>query len=116
MADILNILKIIAALGTIVTWLFSLIKPLSVRGFTRLEVTEPRGITEICAVLGGFLIALGVAAPLLFGNMDMFLMLELAFCGVAAVRVFSMFLDKSPMQSNFNSLIKEVILGIILIL
>jgi len=68
------ILKIIASLGTIATGLFSLIKPLSVRAFTGLEVAGPRGITEICAVLGGFFIALG-AAPLLFRSPDMFLML-----------------------------------------
>ena len=115
MTNLLNVLKIIAALGTIATGLFSLVKPLSVRAFTGLEVTGPRGVTEIRAVLGGFFIALG-AAPLLFRNTDMFLMLGSAYCGVAAVRAFSMFLDKSLTQSNYISLAAEVILGIILIL
>ena len=115
MSNILNILKVIAALGTIATGLFSLIKPLSVRAFTGLEVTGSRGITEIRAVLGGFFIALG-AAPLAFRNPDMFLMLGFAYFGVAVVRAVSMFLDKSLMQSNYISLTTEVILGFILVL
>ena len=114
MANLLNVLKIIAALGTIATGLFSLVKPLSVRAFTGLEVAGPRGITEIRAVLGGFFVALG-AAPLIFGITGMFLMLGFAYCGVAAVRAFSMVFDKSLMRSNYISLAAEVILGIILI-
>jgi hypothetical protein len=115
MANILNTLKIIAALGTIATGLFSLIKPLSVRAFTGLEVASSRGITEIRAVLGGFFIALG-AAPLLFRNPGMFLMLGFAYFGVAIVRMVSMFLDKSFVTSNYISLATEVVLGIILVL
>ena len=111
----INLLKIIAALGTIVTGLFSLIKPLSVRAFTGLEVAGPRGITEIRAVLGGFFIALG-AAPLVLNRPDMFLMLGLAYFGVAVVRAVFMFLDKSLVRSNYISLATEVILGIILVL
>jgi hypothetical protein len=72
-----NSLKIIAALGIIAMELFSLVKPLSVRAFTGLEVAGPCGITEIRAVLGGFFIALG-AAPLFFKSPDRFLMLGLA--------------------------------------
>ena len=115
MGNILNILKTIAALGTIATGLFSLIKPLSVRTFTGLDVVGPRGITEIRTVLGGFFIALG-AAPLLFRNPGMFLMLGFAYFGVAIVRAVSMFLDKSFMQSNYISLATEAILGIILVI
>lgn len=111
----LNLLKIIAALGTIATGLFSLIKPLAVRGFTGLEAPGGRGITEIRAVLGGFFVALG-AAPLIFNSPDMYLMLGIAYLGVAAVRLVSMFVDKSLVQSNYISLATEVILGIILVL
>jgi hypothetical protein len=115
MANILNVLKTIAALGTIATGLYSLIKPLAVRGFTGLEVAGPRGITEIRAVLGGFFIALG-ASPLLFQSPDMFIMLGVAYLGVALVRAVSMFLDKSRVQSNYISLVTEVVLGVILVL
>jgi hypothetical protein len=109
------ILKIIAAIATIITGLISLIWPRSVRGFTGLEAPGPRGITEIRAVLGGFFIALGTV-PLIFQSAGMFLMLGLAYLGVALVRAVSIILDKSFLQSNFISLAVEVFLGLILIL
>jgi hypothetical protein len=56
---ILQILKIIVAIGTIATGLISLIRPRSVTGFTGLVPKGPRGITEIRAVLGAFFVALG---------------------------------------------------------
>jgi hypothetical protein len=110
-----NFLKIIAALATIATGLYSLVKPLSVRAFTGLEVAGPRGITEIRAVLGGFFIVLG-AAPLFFKSPDMFLMLGLAYFGVAVTRAVSMVMDKSLVKSNFISLVSEIILGLILVI
>jgi hypothetical protein len=50
---VLEILKIIAAIGTIATGLFSLVRPRAIFGFTGLSAPGPRGITEIRAVLGG---------------------------------------------------------------
>ena len=44
---ILQVLRIVAAAGTIVTGLISLIRPRSVTGFTGLSPTGPRGVTEI---------------------------------------------------------------------
>ena len=112
--DIVQILKVIAAIGTVLTGLYSLIKPLDVRGFTGLELPGGRGITEVRAVLGGFFIALG-AAPLIFQSADMFLMLGMAYLAVGAVRAVSMFLDKSLVQSNFISLAVEILFGLILV-
>jgi hypothetical protein len=111
----LPILKLIAALATVATGIYSLVAPLKVRGFTGLELPGGRGITEVRSVLGGFFIALGVA-PLFFGSKDMYLMLGIAYLGVGAVRAISMFVDKSLVQSNFISLAVEIILGIILVL
>lgn len=111
----LQVLQIIAAVGTIITGLVSLIVPRSVQGFIGLNAPGGRGITEIRAVLGGFFIALG-ATPLIFGSQDMYLMLGIAYLVVAAVRTVSMFLDKSVLQSNIISVITEVILGVILVL
>jgi hypothetical protein len=113
--NFLSILKIIAAMATIVTGLFSMFKPHAVQDFTGLSLPAPRGVTEIRAVLGGFFIALG-AAPLIFQSRDMFLMLGLAYLGVALVRAVSIVLDKSYVRSNYISLITEIVLGIILIL
>ncbi len=112
--NLMDILKIIAALATIATGLFSLVKPRAVQDFTGLSLPAPRGVTEIRAVLGGFFIALG-AAPLVYQSRDMFLMLGLAYLAVALVRAVSIVLDKSYVQSNFISLITEIVLGIILV-
>jgi len=112
---VLQILKIIAAVGTIVTGLVSLIRPRSVQGFTGLSAPGPRGITEIRAVLGGFFIALG-AAPLILKAPAAYRMLGIAYLAVAVVRAVSMFVDRSVVQSNIISLAVEIIFGVILVL
>jgi hypothetical protein len=111
----LPILKIIAAIGTIATGLVSLIRPTAVTGFTGLSVTGPRGITEIRAILGAVFVALG-ATPLLFNVPAMYQMLGITYFVVGFVRLVSMFVDKSVVQSNVISLIVEVIFGVILVL
>ena len=112
---VLRILQIIAAIGTIVTGLVSLIWPRSVRGFTGLSAEGPRGITEIRAVLGGFFVALG-AVPLVLNVPETYRMLGIAYLVVAVVRTASMIIDKSVMQSNIISVVVEIIFGVILIL
>jgi hypothetical protein len=111
----LNILKIIAAAGTILTGLVSLLRPQAVKGFTGLQAPGGRGVTEIRAVLGGFFIALG-AAPLVFNDPGMYLMLGIAYLVVAAVRLVSMFVDQSLISSNFISLAVEILFGVILVI
>lgn len=112
---IIQILHIIVAIATILTGLVSLLKPESVTGFTGLRPEGGRGITEIRAVLGGFFIALG-AAPLMLSSPVAYMMLGIAYLGVAAVRGISMLVDKSVVQSNMISLVVEIIFGIILVL
>ncbi len=111
----IQILQIIAAVGTILTGLFSLIKPEAVTGFTGLRPEGGRGITEIRAILGGFFIALG-AAPLFLNSPIAYMMLGIAYLGVAVVRGISMVVDKSIIQSNVISLIVEIIFGVILVI
>jgi len=111
----LQVLQIIAAVGTIATGLVSLIGPRSVTGFTGLSPNGGRGITEIRAVLGGFFVALGVV-PLVFNQQGMYLMLGITYLVVGAVRTASMFLDKSVERSNIISVIVEIIFGVILVL
>lgn len=107
-------LKIAAVVGTILAGTYSLLKPMAVLGFIGLELPTRRGVTEVRAVLGGFFIALG-AAPLLFNSADMYLMLCIAYLVVGAVRAVSMFIDKSPVQSNYISLVAELVFGLILV-
>ena len=111
----LNILKLIAGLLTIVTGLISLINPRSVYGFTGLEASGPRGITEIRAVLGAFFIGLG-AMVLYYRLPQTYAMLGVTYLFVGIVRAISMIVDKSAVQSNWISLAVELALGIILIL
>ena len=59
--SVLELLKIAVAVATILTGAVSLFWPLRVRGFTGLEVSGGRGITEIRAVIGGVFIGLGSA-------------------------------------------------------
>ena len=111
----LEILQIIAALGTIITGFVSLFWPRSVSGFTGLSAKGGRGITEIRAILGGVFVALG-AAPLILNAPAAYQMLGIAYLVVGGVRAISMFVDKSVVQSNVISLVVEIVFGIILVL
>lgn len=111
----IQILQIIAAVGTILTGLVSLVKPASVTGFTGLRPEGGRGLTEIRAILGGFFIALG-AVPLVLNSPVAYLMLGIAYLGVALVRGIFMFVDRSVVQSNVISLAVEIVFGILLVI
>ena len=112
---VLQIVKVVAAIGTIATGVVSLIWPRSVTGFTGLSPEGGRGITEIRAVLGGFFVALG-AAPLLLKEPAAYRMLGIAYLVVAVVRTASMVIDKSVVQSNIISVVVEIVFGVILVL
>lgn len=110
----LDILKIVAALATIATGLLALIKPTAVYGFTGLTASGVRGISEIRAIFGGLLIALGVA-PFFLGAVAG-QVLGYAYLGIAVARAFSIIFDKSYEKSNLISLAVEIVLGIILVI
>jgi hypothetical protein len=112
---ILNVLKIFVAIGTIATGLLSLVKPESVYGFIGLRAEGGRGITEIRTILGAFFIGLGVMA-LYFRLPQTYAMLGFTYLLAGVVRLISMFIDQSLVQSNIISVIVEIIFGIILIL
>jgi hypothetical protein len=114
--SVLEILKLIAAVATIVTGLVALAVPRSVRGFTGLDVSNARGITEIRAVLGGAFIGVG-AAPLILGlNAAAYQALGITYLAIFVTRLIGMAVDKSWVRSNYLSLATEIVLGIILVL
>ena len=113
--NILRILQILAVIITIVTGLVSLLWPRSVQGFTGLTAPDGRGITEIRSILGALFIGLGIAV-LLLGTPETYQMLGIMYLAIAIVRFISIFLDKSSVQSNWISLVVEIIFGIILVL
>jgi hypothetical protein len=112
--DILQILKVICAFATVATGFISLVAPRAIKGFTGVEATGPRGITEIRAVMGGLFIGLGLA-PFLLAAPQVYQALGVMYLAIALVRTVSMFLDRSVVQSNTISLIVEIIFGVILI-
>lgn len=112
---ILSILQYTVAVATIITGIISMFWPMKVLGFTGLQVSGGRGVTEIRAVLGAFFIGLGGAA-LYFNAPETYAMLGIAYLVVALVRGISMFIDRSVVSSNTLSLLVEVIFGVILVL
>ena len=112
---IIQFFQIIATIATILTGLYSLIKPTAITGFTGLQPVGGRGITEIRSILGGVFIALG-AIPLALNSPDAYLMLGITYLVIAFVRGISMFLDKSVVSSNVISLFVKILFGIILVI
>lgn len=112
--NILQVLKIVIALGTALTGLLALVKPDAVYGFTGLNAVGPRGVSEIRAVFGGLFIALGLA-PLFLGQ-PAYRMLGFGYLAIAAARTFSILFDKSYASSNLISLAIEIAAGLILVL
>lgn len=111
----IKILQIIAVIATILTGLVSLVNPRGIEGFTGLTAPGTRGITEIRAILGGLFIGLGIAVFLL-GTRETYQMLGITYLAMGIVRLVSIFLDKSSVQSNWISFAVEIIFGIILLI
>ena len=108
-----QILQIIGAVATILTGLFSLLKPNDIKGFTGIQPVGARGVTEVRAIFGGVFIALGL---LPFFVPAAYLVLGVTYLTIGLVRAVSMFIDKSVVQSNVISLVVEIIFGVILVL
>lgn len=111
---IIQILKIIAAVATIITGIISVFKPESVTGFTGLQPIGGRGITEIRTILGAVFVGLG-AAVLFYNSREAYGVLGITYLVMTVVRGISIFVDKAPESSNTISLVVELVLGIILI-
>jgi len=108
------ILKIIAAIATILTGVVSLFWPSRVLGFTGLEVRGGRGITEIRTILGALFVGLG-AAVLYFNVPETYKVLGITYLVMGMVRGISMLVDDSATSSNVISFMVEIGIGIILI-
>ncbi|MBG7609259.1 MAG: hypothetical protein IZT55_00190 [Anaerolineae bacterium] len=112
---IIQVLKYIAAIATIVTGLASLFWPTRVLGFTGLDVVGGRGITEVRTILGALFVGLGAAA-LYFNMPETYQMLGITYLVMAVVRAISIVVDDSMVSSNVISVIAEAVIGIILML
>jgi hypothetical protein len=110
-----QILKILAAVATIITGTLSLFGPRKVTGFTGLEPVGGRGISEIRTILGALFVGLG-GAVLYFNSQEAYLILGITYLVMAVVRGISIIVDQSPVRSNNLSFIIELALGILLVL
>lgn len=112
--NILMVLKIAAALLTILAGLLALIRPTAIYGFTGLKANGARGLSEIRSIFGGLFIGLGLT-PFFLGEAA-YQTLGVGYLAIAVVRAFSILFDNSRARSNTISLITEIILGAILVL
>ncbi len=112
--DILLYLQYFAAFATVITGLFALVKPAATYGFIGLKAEGVRGISEIRSIFGGLFIALGLT-PFFIGA-PAYLVLGIAYLGIAVARAVSIVFDKSYASSNLISLVVEIVFGLILVL
>lgn len=112
--DFLMVLKFIAALGTVATGLLAFIKPSATYAFIGLNAEGVRGVSEIRSIFGGLFIALGLI-PFFIGA-PAYLVLGIAYLGIALARAVSIIFDKSYASSNLISLVVEIVFGLILVL
>jgi hypothetical protein len=112
---ILDIIKIVLAVATALIGVVSLVFPKRVRGFTGLDVSTARGMTEIRSILGGTFIGLGIA-PLILNDPAAYVMLGIVYLVTAAARAIGLVADGSGEMSNYVSLASEIVFGVLLIL
>lgn len=110
----LTVLKYVAVAVTLVTGVMSIFWPRSFSGFTGIEATSPRAVSEIRAVMGGVFLGLAIAV-VIFRTPEVFKMLGIGFAAIALVRAISIVVDRATVQSNIISLASEVVLALILI-
>ena len=112
---LLLVLKYIGCILTALVGVFALFAPKRTEGFTGLIAPDARGVTEIRVVLGMFFIALGLF-PVITGSAVAFQMLGAAYFLVGIARIVSIFVDRSGNQSNWFSVVFELVFGAILFL
>lgn len=111
----LEILKIIGCVLTALVGVYATFKPKDTVGFTGLAPEGPRGLTEIRVVFGIFFIVFGLF-PIIVNNLIAYQMLGFGYLLVGIARIISIFVDKSSNTSNWQSVVFEIVFGVILIL
>ena len=111
---VLEILKIVGCILTALVGVYAMFNPKSTVSFTGLAPEGNRGITEIRVVFGVFFIVLGLF-PIIANNLIAYQMLGFGYFFVGITRTISIFIDKSSNASNWQSVIFEIVFGIILI-
>lgn len=113
--NIVFLLQVIAAIGTILVGLYSLLLPRKIDGFTGVTAIGPRGVTEIRTIFGAVFIGLG-AAVLVLNEPGAYMTAGITYLALAVVRTVSMVIDRSADYSNIVSGVVELVFGIVFLL
>jgi hypothetical protein len=108
-------MNFIGAILTTVLGIGGLLKPLMVAKLVGLTPSEPHGISEIRATLGGFFIGLGGFA-LYSQNTVIYGAVGMGWVGAATARIFSLIIDQKINKENIGGVILEGGVGILLLL
>jgi hypothetical protein len=108
-------MNFIGAILTTILGIGGVLKPLMVAKLVRLTPSEPHGISEIRATLGGFFIGLGGFA-LYSQNTVIYGAVGMGWIGAAIARIFSLIIDRKINKENIGGVILEGGIGILLLL
>lgn len=106
----------LATLGAVVTiglGLFGAIWPHRAAAFVGISPLGGLGLSEIRATYGGLFIALGLSC-LYSQNPNAFFVAGAAWCGAAAMRLPSLFLDKGSYPKAIGGAVIETSVGLLL--
>ncbi len=108
-------IKVIVAVATIGFGVMSIVSPPAAERFTGLTAADPRGVSEIRAVLGGLFVGLGLAA-LIYRTAAAFGTVGIGYLLIAVVRAASIYFDHAATPTNWASLAFEIVFGVLLLI
>lgn len=108
-----NMLATVGAVITIGFGLFGALWPNRTASFVGLSASSGLGVSEIRATYGGLFMALG-AACLYLQSTDAYFVAGAAWCGAAAIRLPSLFLDNGSFPKAVGGAVIEGGIGLML--
>jgi Domain of unknown function (DUF4345) len=108
-------MNFIGAILITVLGIVGFLKPLMVAKLVGLTPSEPHGISEIRATLGGFFIGLGGFA-MYSQNTVIYGAIGMGWLGAAIARVFSLVIDRKINKENIGGVFLEGGIGLLLLL
>lgn len=116
MEEIMEILKLIGAILTLIYGIVATVRPEAVANASSMKLEGKRGRAEMRIAQGGFFTGMGLWA-LLLQEPEAYAVLGAAWLGGGIVRVLSYFLDQPKLDNVFIGLgILELAVGLILII
>jgi Domain of unknown function (DUF4345) len=108
-------MNFIGAILMTILGIVGFLQPLMVAKLVGLTPSEPHGISEIRATLGGFFIGLGGFA-VYSQNTVIYGAIGMGWVGAAIARVFSLVLDRKINKENIGGVFLEGGIGLLLLL